>query len=105
MNNGTVQDYFIFYSNNRTDLQDLTPSSISEIETITEDMLEYDCTLEPLPALTKNILFINGSYYEPGINLSFRVLAVDNGGKTSASNIVAFVPLPKVIILHYVVAI
>jgi len=92
LNTGTVEQYFIFYSNNTADLQDLTPNSV--VDSITEDMLDCDCTLDPEPALTQNFLYINGSYFEPGMEYNFRVLAVDAGGKSSASNVVAFVPLP-----------
>ena len=97
LNDGKVKEYFIFYSINRTDVQDLSPDS--DVDTITEDMLDCDCTLEPEPAFTNSNLYINGSYFELGMEYSFRVLAVDGGGKTSASNVVAFVPSPKVIII------
>jgi len=93
LNDGKVKEYFIFYSINRTDVQDLNPNS--DVDYITEDMLDCDCTLEPEPAFTNSNLYINGSYFELGMEYNFRVLAVDGGGKTSASNVVAFVPSPK----------
>ena len=93
LNTGTVKNYSIFYSKNISDLQDLHPNS--PVDFITEDMLNCDwCTLDPLPVFSESFLWVNSSYFDPEVQYYFRVLAVDNGGKTSTSNMVAFTPCP-----------
>ena len=93
LNTGTVKNYSIFYSKNISDLQDLHPNS--PVDFITEDMLNCDwCTLDPLPVFSESFLWVNSSYFDPEVQYYFRVLAVDNGGKTSTSNMAAFTPCP-----------
>ena len=55
-------------------------------------MLSCDCSLEPLPALSRLNLRLNSSMFESDTEYSFRVLAVDQGDKTSASNFVTLAP-------------
>ena len=90
LNTGTVKEYKIFFATNRTDLDDLSPSS--NVSLVTEDMLQCNCTLAPVPALEMINLRLNSSVFEANTEVSFRVLAVDKGKKTSASNIVTLAP-------------
>ena len=90
LNTGTVKEYKIFFATNRTDLDDLSPSS--NVSLVTEDMLQCNCSLAPVPALEKVNLRLNSSVFEANTEVSFRVLAVDKGEKTSASNIVTLAP-------------
>ena len=93
LNIGMVSQYIIFYSNNRTLLDNLTPSS--NVSKVTEGMLSCNCTLDPMPALHKVDLNISSSFFDVMTEFNFRILAVDNGGKTSTSNVVLFVPSPE----------
>ena len=90
LSTGTVKEYKIFFATNRTDLADLSPSS--NVSLVTEDMLQCNCSLAPVPALEKVNLRLNSSVFEANTEVSFRVLAVDKGEKTSASNIVTLAP-------------
>ena len=90
LNTGTVKEYKIFFATNRTDLDDLSPSS--NVSVVTEDMLQCNCSLAPVPALERLNLRMNSSMFEANTEFSFRVLAVDKGEKTSASNIVTVTP-------------
>ena len=90
LNTGTVKEYKIFFATNRTDLDDLSPSS--NVSLVTEDMLQCNCSLSPVPALEMVNLRLNSSVFEANTEVSFRVLAVDKGKKTSASNIVTLAP-------------
>ncbi len=90
LNTGTVKEYKIFFATNRTDLDDLSPSS--NVVFVTEDMLQCNCSLSPVPALEMVNLRLNSSVFEANTEVSFRVLAVDKGKKTSASNIVTLAP-------------
>jgi len=92
LNTGTVQSFSIFYSNISSDLQGLDPNS--PVDFITEEMLDCDCTLDPLPPFSEKFLWVNSSFFDPEKQYYFRVLVVDNGGKTSTSNLVAFTPSP-----------
>ena len=90
LNTGTVKEYKIFFATNRTYLDELSPSS--NVSLVTEDMLLCNCSLAPVPALEKVNLKLNSSVFEADTEVSFRVLAVDRGEKTSASNIVTLAP-------------
>ena len=95
MNSGTISEYIIFYAENRTILEDLSPFNPTNLSTVTDEMLDCtNCTLDPLPALSKVMLTINREYFEKNVPYSFRVLAVDGGDKTSYSNIVSYVANP-----------
>ena len=95
LNTGTVAEYKIFYATNRTQLEDLSPSS--NVSVVTEDMLKCnltlaDCSLEPQPALTPVNLRLNSTFFLADTDYSFRVLAVDAGQLTSVSNVAVFAP-------------
>ena len=97
MNSGTISEYLIFYSENRTMLEVLNPSNPSNLSTLTEEMLDCtNCTFDPLPALSKVILTIKKVYFEKNVPYSFRVLAVDKGDKNSYSNLVGYVANPTI---------
>ena len=104
LNSGKISEYIIFYSENRTVLEDLSPSNPTNLTTVTEEMLDCNnCTMDPLPALSKVMLKINSTYFEKDVPYNFRVLAVDKGDKTSVSNIVGYVANPtlQVILIEY----
>ena len=90
LNTGNISDYKIFYATNRTQLDSLTPNS--NISVVTDDMLMSNCSMEPLPALSKVNLRINSTFFEADSDYSFRVLAMDKDEKTSVSNVVLFAP-------------
>ena len=90
LNTGKISDYKIFYTTNRTQLDSLTPNS--NISVVTDDMLMSNCSMEPLPALSKVNLRINSTFFEADSDYSFRVLAMDKDEKTSVSNVVMFAP-------------
>ena len=90
LNTGTVKEFRIFFATNRTDLEGLSPSS--NVSQISEEMLSCDCSLESLPALSRLNLRLNSNMFESETEYSFRVLAVDQGDKTSASNFVTLAP-------------
>ena len=95
LNSGIISEYLIFYAENRTLLEDLSPSNDGNLTIVTEEMLDcVDCNMDPLPALSKVLLKINSTYFEKDVPYSFRVLAVDKGDKTSYSNIVGYVANP-----------
>ena len=94
LNTGKISQYIIFYSTNRTLLNNLTPSS--NVSKVTETMLSCNCTLDPLPALQRVNVNISSSSFDVVTEFNFRILAVDNGGKTSTSNVVVFVPSPEI---------
>ena len=94
LNSGKISEYIIFYSENRTVLEDLSPSNPTNLTMVTEEMLCNNCTMDPLPALSKVMLKINSTYFERDVPYNFRVLAVDKGDKTSVSNIVGYVANP-----------
>ena len=55
-------------------------------------MLSCSCSLAPVPPLTRVQLRLNSTVFMTDTEYSFRVLAVDRGEKTSASNIVSLAP-------------
>ena len=84
---GTIDSFIIFFAQNLTDIDNLTPSS--NVSSITEEMLDCNCVLEPQPPLTPMMLRINSSYFQSETEYFFRVLAIDQPGnnfKTSDSN-------------------
>ena len=104
LNSGIISEYFIYYAENRTLLEDLSPSNDGNLTIVTEEMLDCaDCNMDPLPALSKVLLKINSTYFEKDVPYNFRVLAVDKGDKTSVSNIVGYVANPtlQVILIEY----
>ena len=90
LNTGTIKEYKIFFATNRTELADLGPSS--NVSLVTEEMLSCNCSLAPVPPLTRVQLRLNSTVFMTDTEYSFRVLAVDRGEKTSASNIVSLAP-------------
>ena len=88
LNTGNLTQYMIFYSANRTDLDNLTPTST--ISNITTDMLSHNTSMESVPPFTKVNLRVDKEKFVTmeDTEYSFRVLAIDSGDKTSKSNIV-----------------
>ena len=88
LNTGNLTQYIIFYSANRTDLDNLTPSST--VSNITTDMLSHNTSMESIPPFTKVNLRVDKEKFVTmkDTEYSFRVLAIDSGDKTSKSNIV-----------------
>ena len=88
LNTGNLTQYMIFYSANRTDLDNLTPTST--ISNITTDMLSHNTSMESIPPFTKVNLRVDKEKFVTmeDTEYSFRVLAIDSGDKTSKSNIV-----------------
>ena len=88
LNTGNLTRYMIFYSANRTDLDNLTPTST--ISNITTDMLSHNTSMESIPPFTKVNLRVDKKKFVTmeDTEYSFRVLAIDSGDKTSKSNIV-----------------
>ena len=100
LNTGTLSKYIIFFAANRTDLDNLTPTSA--VSNITEGMLDCNCTLSPVSALTKVKLRVASNNFERNTEFNFRILAVNNAGKTSESNIVVYAPNNIIIIeVHF----
>ena len=78
-------------------LEDLSPLNPTNLSTVTDEMLDCkNCTLDPLPALSKVMLTIKKVYFEKNAPYSFRVLAVDKGDKNSYSNMVGYVANPTI---------
>ena len=90
LNSENLNKFIVFYSKNKTDLQNLTPSS--NVSTITQDMMSSNTSMESIPPFSKVILNIECDKFETNEEYSFRVLAVDTGLKTSKSNIVFLAP-------------
>ena len=88
LNTGNLTHYIIFFSANRTDLDNLTPTST--ISNITTDMLSHNTSMESVPPFTKVNLRVDKDKLltMADTEYSFRVLAVDSGDKTSKSNVV-----------------
>ena len=88
LNTGNLTQYIIFYSSNRTDLDNLTPASI--VSNITTEMLSHNTSMESIPPFTKVNLRVDSNKLVTmaETEYSFRVLAIDSGEKTSKSNIV-----------------
>ena len=64
LNSGIISEYLIFYAENRTLLEDLSPSNDGNLTIVTEEMLDcVDCNMDPLPALSKVLLKINSTYF------------------------------------------
>ena len=90
LNTGNLNKFIVFYSQNKTDLQNITPSS--NVSTITQDMMSSNTSMESIPPFSKVILNIESIKFDTNEEYSFRVLAVDTGLKTSKSNIVFLAP-------------
>ena len=90
LNSENLNKFIVFYSQNKTDLQNLTPSS--NVSTITQDMMSSNTSMESIPPFSKVILNIESNKFDTNEEYSFRVLAVDSGLKTSKSNIVFLAP-------------
>ena len=86
LNSGNISQFVIFFSENKTELSSSLGIS-SSVARITEaDLACTDCSLEPLPPLSKVQLRLNLNSFNPGDQVFFRVLAADEGNKTSLSN-------------------
>ena len=88
LSSGTIEQYTIFYSTNKTVLDKLDLSS--RLPNITTEDLACNCTLDPLPPLERVQLTINMTSFEMEEQYYFRVLAVDQEGKeglTTVSNV------------------
>ena len=91
LNSGIISEYLIFYSENRTLLEELSPTNPTNLTIVKEEMLNcYNCNMNPLPALSKVMLKIKSIYFEKDVPYYFRVLAVDKGDKISYSNIFGY---------------
>ena len=85
LNTGTIDQFIIFYSNNKTLLNNLTVSS--DIPRVNgSDLACSNCTLDPLPPADKVQLSLNLDSFTRGEKIFFRVVAADEEGKTSQSN-------------------
>ena len=90
LNTGNISQFIIFYSENKTDLNDaLDPSS--SVARVSEDHLACTwwgsgCNLDPLPPQSKVELSLGLKHFQVDQQVFFRVLAEDEGGKTSLSN-------------------
>ena len=115
LNTGNISQYLVFYSENRTMLDDLTSFPLanitddilfyaenmtisSNLSIVTEDMLDCsECDLEPREPFAVAMIRVSSSAFESETDYYFRVLAVDIEGKdakTSTSNVVVFAPSP-----------
>ena len=90
LNSGNLNKFIVFYSKNKTELQNLTPSS--NVSSITQDMLSSNASMESIPPFSNVILNIESNNFDANTEYSFRVLAVDSGLKTSKSNLVFLAP-------------
>ena len=90
LNSGNLNKFIVFYSKNKTELQNLTPSS--NVSSITQDMLSSNASMESIPPFSNVILNIESNNFDTNTEYSFRVLAVDSGLKTSKSNMVFLAP-------------
>ena len=86
---GIISQINIYFSNNKTDLQELTPSS--NVSTVTQEMINMGDLHPQQPHDVVN-LRLSSSFFEAGTSYSFRVMAVDEGEKFSMSNIVSVIP-------------
>jgi len=85
LDTGTIDQFIIFYSQNKTLLTNLTVSS--DIPRVSaSDLACSNCTLDPLPPSDKVQLSLNLNSFTRGEKVFFRVLAADQEGKTSQSN-------------------
>jgi hypothetical protein len=85
LNTGNISDFIIFYSKNKNELNSLNISS-SVARVTMADLDCTDCTMDPLPPFSKVKLTLNLNSFIPGEQVFFRVLAIDEGKKTSLSN-------------------
>ena len=90
LNSGNLNKFIVFYSQNKTELENLLPSS--DVSNITQDMLNTNISMESIPPFSKVILNIQANNFATNTDYSFRVLAIDSGLKTSKSNIVFLAP-------------
>ena len=85
LDTGTIDQFIIFYSQNKSLLTNLTVSSpIPRVSA--SDLACSDCSLDPLPPSAKVQLSLNLDSFTRGEKVFFRVLATDEDGKTSQSN-------------------
>ena len=98
LNTGTIEEFVIFYSTNKTllDHQEVD----SPVPRITTDDLAGNCSLDPLPPHERVDLTIKVTNFEMDQQFFFRVLAVDQTGefrKTSMSNVASiFLNSPRI---------
>ena len=90
LNSGYLNKYRVFYSQNKTELQNLNPSS--NVSSITQEMMSTNTSMEKVPPFSKVILQIESNSFNSNTEYGFKVLAIDSGQKTSKSNIVFFAP-------------
>ena len=97
LNTGTIDQFIIFYSNNKTLLNNLTVSS--DIPRVNgSDLACSNCTLDPLPPADKVQLSLNLDSFTRGEKIFFRVVAADEEGKTSQSNMANILLSDRVIL-------
>ena len=90
LNSGYLNKFRVFYSPNKTELQNLNPSS--NVSSITQEMMSTNTSMEKIPPFSKVMLQIESNNFDSNTEYGFRVLAIDSGQKTSKSNIVFLAP-------------
>ena len=90
LNSGNLNKFKVFYSPNKTELQNLNPSS--NVSSITQEMMSFNASMERTPPFSKVVLQIESNNFDTNTEYGFRVLAIDSGLKTSKSNMVFLVP-------------
>ena len=90
LNSGYLNKFRVFYSTNKTELQNLNPSS--NVSSITQEMMSTNTSMDKIPPFSKVMLQIESNNFDSNTEYGFRVLAIDTGLKTSKSNIVFLAP-------------
>lgn len=90
LNSGNLNNFKVFYSTNKTELQNLNPSS--NVSSITQEMMSSNASMERIPPFSKVMLQIESNNFDTNTEYGFRVLAIDSGLKTSKSNMVFLAP-------------
>ena len=71
LNSGYLNKYRVFYSQNKTELQNLNPSS--NVSSITQDMMSSNASMESIPPFSNVILNIESNNFNTNTEYSFRV--------------------------------
>ena len=84
LNRGKIKSYTIFYSTNKTLLDELDTTSSSSLPFITTE--DCDCDLQPQPPTSKVELALHLGTFSCGEQTFFRVLLLNEANKISLSN-------------------
>ena len=92
LNKGTITSYTIFYSTNKTSLDELDTTSNTTLPFITTE--DCHCDLQPQPPASKVNLTLHIETFGSGQQTFFRVLLLNDANKISLSNTKGiFIPL------------